>query len=69
MINPQDIFTPEEVAKFLKVSRGFITEVTRSRHPNPLPLHKVGKYRRFYRPEVERWFQDTLRKRKARKRS
>lgn len=66
MLDPKDILTREEVARLLKVSVGFITEVTRGRHPDPLPFHKVGKYQRFYRPAVEAWFLARNRKRKNR---
>jgi excisionase family DNA binding protein len=54
-INPADILTPQEVAKRLKVSVTWIYENRRSKKGR-LPARSVGRYLRFYWPEVCQWW-------------
>jgi hypothetical protein len=58
VVNPADILTPEELAKKLKVPRGWISEKVRRRKQGTtprLPHFKCGKYLRFYWPDVAAW--------------
>jgi hypothetical protein len=59
VIKPEDILTPEELADRLKVGVSWVFEQTRARstirNKNPLPCHRMGKYLRFYWPEVSAW--------------
>ena len=59
LAEPSDILTPEEVAALLRVQPSFISEKSRRRSRNPLPCHRIGRYLRFSRTEVLRWFADT----------
>jgi excisionase family DNA binding protein len=52
----QDVMTKEEVAAFLRVEPSTVYELTRKRSRHPLPFRRVGKYLRFGRTEVERWW-------------
>jgi hypothetical protein len=58
-LDPLDILTPEELAARLKVPKSWVFEQTRARsatrNKNPLPCHRMGKYLRFYWPEVSQW--------------
>jgi len=55
------ILTPEQLAERLKVKVSFIYENTRRRagirNADPLPSIRMGKYLRFYWPEVEKWLE------------
>ncbi len=58
--DPNDILTPQELAKRLKTSVGFIYEQTRQRATvrgnNPMPFHRVGKKQlRFSWKEIVNW--------------
>ena len=50
--------TKEEVAQFLRVEPSTVYELTRKRSRHPLPFRRVGKYLRFSRTEVERWWNE-----------
>jgi len=54
-----DILTPEQLADRLQVGVRWVYEQTRNREgmrdPDPLPFRKMGKYLRFYWPEVREW--------------
>jgi hypothetical protein len=56
-----DILTPKQLAERLQVGISFIYENTRKRanirNPDPLPSIRMGKYLRFYWPEVEKWLE------------
>lgn len=68
-VNPSGILTPEELAKRLKVPRGWISEKVRTRKQGStarLPHFKVGKYLRFYWPDVSAWLMSTRQGAKAR---
>jgi excisionase family DNA binding protein len=60
-LEPSHILTPEQLAERLQVQVSFIYENTRSRagrrNDDPLPFIRMGKYLRFYWPEVEKWLQ------------
>jgi predicted DNA-binding transcriptional regulator AlpA len=53
------ILTPKQLAERLQVGVAFIYENTRKRagvrNADPLPSIRMGKYLRFYWPEVEKW--------------
>jgi excisionase family DNA binding protein len=50
------ILTPEEVAQMLRVELSFVYEKSRRRQRNPIPVHRIGRYLRYYRAEVIAWF-------------
>jgi excisionase family DNA binding protein len=54
----QDVMTKEEVAAFLRVEPSTVYELTRKRSRHPLPFRRVGKYLRFSRTEIERWWNE-----------
>jgi excisionase family DNA binding protein len=60
-LEPTHILTPEQLAERLQVQVSFIYENTRSRagrrNADPLPFMRLGKYLRFYWPEVEKWLE------------
>lgn len=60
MADTIEILTPEQVAQLFQVSVGWVHEKSRRRSKNPLPAHRVGRYVRFERREVEQWFAGTL---------
>jgi hypothetical protein len=67
-VRPEDILTPEEVAKRLKVPPTWVYEKTRSRgqrNKNPLPCLRIGKYIRFAWPQVAAWLESTTSVRKV----
>ena len=55
------ILTPQQLAERLQVQLSFIYENTRKRagirNADPLPSIRMGKYLRFYWPEVEKWLE------------
>jgi hypothetical protein len=56
-----EVWAHEDVRKFLKLdSVDQIKELTRRRTKRPLPCHRVGKYVRFKKSEVVRWFDEGL---------
>jgi excisionase family DNA binding protein len=59
-VDSLQILTPEQVAELFQVSVGWVHEKSRRRSKNPLPAHRVGRYVRFKRSEVEAWFDSTL---------
>lgn len=58
-IDPQDILTPVELAKRLKVKVSWVREKTRHRalvrDSDPLPCIRMGRYIRFHWPSVSAW--------------
>jgi hypothetical protein len=57
-LKPEDILTPEELAKRLKVGVSWVYEKSRSRGKygeNPLPVLRMGRYLRFAWPDVVDW--------------
>ena len=56
-----EVWAHEDVRKFLKLdSIDQIKELTRKRTKRPLPCHRVGKYVRFKKSEIVRWFDEGL---------
>jgi hypothetical protein len=61
VVSPEDILTPEQLADRLSVKPSWIFEQTRTRAKVrnkgklPLPCHRLGKFLRFYWPEVSAW--------------
>lgn len=55
------ILTPEQLGDCLKVPVSWVYDQTRSRattrNADPLPTIRMGKYLRFYWPEVEKWLE------------
>lgn len=57
-LDPRDILTPDELAGRLKVGVGWVYEKSRSRgqsNRKPLPCLRMGRYLRFYWPDVCDW--------------
>jgi hypothetical protein len=58
-LDSRHILTPQELAERLKVPVSWVYENTRNRanvrNADPLPNIRMGKYLRFYWPEVEKW--------------
>lgn len=50
----EPLLTADEVAQLLAVPRSTVYEYARRRHGG-LPSISVGRHRRFYRSDVERW--------------
>lgn len=57
VLSPSEILTIEEVAQRLKVKPRWVYEKTRHRCQDPLPCTHIGRYLRFYWPEISAWFQ------------
>jgi predicted DNA-binding transcriptional regulator AlpA len=55
------ILTPRQLAERLQVPVSWVYENTRKRaskrNADPLPSIRMGKYLRFYWPEVEKWLE------------
>ena len=58
-VNPDDILTPEELAKRLKLPVTWVREKTRSRCPDPMPCFRIGRYVRFDWKRVAEWLRST----------
>jgi len=60
-LEARHILTPEELAGRLKVEVSWVYENTRKRASvrkiDPLPNIRMGKYLRFYWPEIEKWLE------------
>jgi excisionase family DNA binding protein len=60
-LDSRHILTPQELAERLKVPVSWIYENTRKRacirQSDALPSIRMGKYLRFYWPEVEKWLE------------
>jgi len=60
-LDPTNLLTPGQLAERLQVQVSFIYENTRARagrrNSDPLPHIRMGKYLRFYWPEVEKWLE------------
>lgn len=58
-VQPEDLLTPDELAKRLKVPKSWVFEQTRDRarirNKNPLPCIRLGKYLRFNWVAVCTW--------------
>jgi hypothetical protein len=60
-LDHKHVLTPEELAERLKVPVSWVYENTRTRakvrNLDPLPSIRLGKYLRFYWPEIEKWLE------------
>ena len=60
-LEAKHILTPDELSERLKVDVSWVYENTRKRasvrKADPLPSIRMGKYLRFYWPEIEKWLQ------------
>lgn len=45
----------DETANYLKVTKAFIYEKT---HAKKIPYHKVGKFPRFRKNEIDKWLEN-----------
>ena len=50
-----ELLTPDELADRLKVPPSWVYEKTRTRSRDRLPAIKLGRYLRFYWPDVVNW--------------
>jgi hypothetical protein len=60
-LDARHILTPEQLAERLQVPVSWVYEQTRNRmsirNADPVPNIRMGKYLRFYWPEVEKWLE------------
>jgi len=56
----EPLLTADEVAQLLAVPRSTVYEYARRRHRG-LPSISVGRHRRFYRSDIERWLNELRR--------
>src|SRR5215475_13938147 len=57
-MKPEDILTPDQLAKRLQVTRSWVYEKCRRRgryDEPPMPRLQIGRYLRFYWPDVCEW--------------
>jgi hypothetical protein len=55
-LQPEDILTPTQLAKRLQVTLNWVYEKTRRRKTgNPMPHLKLGRYLRFFWPDICAW--------------
>lgn len=61
-LDPKDVLTPDELAERLKVTVGWVYEKSRARGQHassqPLPCLHMGRYIRFYWPDVCDWMRN-----------
>jgi predicted DNA-binding transcriptional regulator AlpA len=57
-MDDQDLLTVQELATKLKVRSSWVYGETRKTGPGTLPRIRVGKYLRFFLPEVLTWLRD-----------
>lgn len=60
-LDARHILTPAQLAERLQVPVTWVYEQTRNRmstrNADPVPAIRMGKYLRFYWPEVEKWLE------------
>jgi excisionase family DNA binding protein len=56
----EPLLTADQVAELLAIPRSSVYEYARRMHAR-LPSLEVGRHRRFYRSDVERWLQERCR--------
>ncbi len=57
-MNPGDILTPDQLAERLQVKRSWVYEKCRRRgkyRETPIPCLRIGRYLRFYWPDICDW--------------
>lgn len=61
VVTPSEILTVEDLAKWLKVSKRSVYEMTASRgqqrHENPVPILRLPVGLRFLRRDIEAWLE------------
>jgi predicted DNA-binding transcriptional regulator AlpA len=60
-MNPEDILTPDQLAQRLQVKRSWVYEKCRRRGKvgeRPIPCLNLGRYRRFYWPDICEWLRN-----------
>lgn len=59
LLDHSALLTADQLATRLQVRKSWVYEQTRSRasirNTDPLPFIRMGKYRRFYWPDVSAW--------------
>jgi len=61
VMNPEDILTPQQLAERLQVKVTWVYEKTRRRgvcNGEPMPILNLGRYLRFYWPEICAWLRN-----------
>lgn len=61
VLNPSDILTPAQLASRLQVKLSWIYEKSRTGGTHgraPLPVMRVGRYLRFYWPDIVEWMRN-----------
>jgi hypothetical protein len=58
---------PKAVAEFLNVPESWVRSRTRASCPasSQIPHHRLGKYVRFILPEVQKWIEDGMGKKRG----
>jgi excisionase family DNA binding protein len=50
----EPLLTAERISELLGIPRSSVYDYARRKH-NPLPCLEIGRHRRFFRSDVERW--------------
>jgi predicted DNA-binding transcriptional regulator AlpA len=60
-MKPEDILTPKQLAERLQVKTSWVYEMCRGRasyREKPMPCMRIGKYLRFYWPDICEWMRN-----------
>jgi predicted DNA-binding transcriptional regulator AlpA len=60
-MKPEDILTPDQLAERLQVKRSWVYEKCRRRGKYsgaPMPSRNLGRYLRFYWPDICEWLRN-----------
>jgi predicted DNA-binding transcriptional regulator AlpA len=60
-MKPEDILTPDQLAEHLQVNRSWVYEKRRRRGKYieaPMPCLRIGRYLRFYWPDICEWMRN-----------
>ena len=60
MTEREKLLTPDDVATWLGVSRGWVTDHSSRKQPR-LPVVRVGKLLRFRAADIEKWVEKKVR--------
>jgi predicted DNA-binding transcriptional regulator AlpA len=61
-MTPEGILTPKQLAERLQVKTSWVYEMSRGRasyRAKPMPCMRIGKYLRFYWPDICEWMRNT----------
>lgn len=61
VMNPEDILTPQQLAERLQVKVTWVYDKTRRRgmgNGEPMPILNLGRYLRFYWPDICAWLRN-----------